>query len=77
MASIMALMVKKCLGAKLQGTASYFEYFKLILYRLRTNQNLATELDLAIVAKRSFKIVYISYIYIIIKRLIEKLQVND
>ena len=31
--------------------------------RLRTNQNLATELDLAIVAKRSFKIVYISYIY--------------
>ena len=36
----------------------------LFLVRLRTNQNLATELDLAIdlVAKRSFKIVYISYI---------------
>ena len=33
------------------------------IIRLRTNQNLATELDLAIVAKRSFKIVYISYIY--------------
>ena len=32
--------------------------------RLRTNQNLATELDLAIVAKRSFKIVYISKIYL-------------
>ena len=35
----------------------------LIMSRLRTIQNLATELDLAIVAKRSFKIVYISYIY--------------
>ena len=35
----------------------------IVLNRLRTTQNLATELDLAIVAKMSFKIVYISYIY--------------
>ena len=34
------------------------------LNRLRTSQNLATELDLAIVAKRSFKnCVYFIYIY--------------
>ena len=39
------------------------DYSLEVYIRLRTNQNLATELDLAIVAKRSFKIVYISYIY--------------
>ena len=31
--------------------------------RLRTSQNLATELNLAIVVKRSIKNVYISYMF--------------
>ena len=46
------------------------------LNRLRTNQNLATELDLAIVAKRSFKnCVY--FIYVLINfNIVKKLQAN-
>ena len=47
-----------------------------ILVRLRTNQNLATELDLAIVAKRSFKnCVY--FIYVLLNlNIVKKLQAN-
>ena len=45
--------------------------------RLRTSQNLATELDLAIVAKRSFKnCVYCIYISLK-KDSLKKLQIND
>ena len=46
------------------------------LIRLRTNQNLATELDLAIVAKRSFKnCVY--FIYVLLNlNIVKKLQAN-
>ena len=48
-----------------------------ISLRLGTNQNLATELDLAIVAKLSFKnCVYFIYISLL-KDSLEKLQVND
>ena len=44
--------------------------------RLRTNTNLATELDLAIVAKRSFKIcVYFIYVLLNLNNL-KKLQAN-
>ena len=49
----------------------------MAMIRLRTSQNLATELDLAIVAKRSFKnCVY--FIYISLKKdSLKKLQIND
>ena len=44
--------------------------------RLRTNQNLATELDLAIVAKRSFKnCAYFIYVLLNFK-IVKKLQAN-
>ena len=47
-----------------------------IVYRLRTNQNLATELDLAIVAKRSFKnCVYFKHVLLNLK-IVKKLQAN-
>ena len=47
-----------------------------VFSRLRTNQNLATELDLAIVAKRSFKnCVY--FIYVLLNlNIVKKLQAN-
>ena len=40
--------------------------------RLRTSQNLATELDLAIVVKRSFKNVYISYYVLLNLNIVKK-----
>ena len=53
----------------------YKLYTELLAFvnRLRTSQNLATKLHLAIVVKRSLKKLCIFQIYIIIKRLIEKI----
>ena len=48
----------------------------IFFIRLRTTQNLATELDLAIVAKRSFKnSVYFIYVLLNLK-IVKKLQAN-